>query len=149
MTLTEPKVKGINDHDHNDFVHKKFVFLSHKAHKVGANLWFLWRLADRWLSPPPGQDVSLSLETSPVKLVPIYTWVEMEVNYLSQGWNSQHRRQESNPRPSDPKSDALPTEPTSPLKVKVKLTPNLVKKTKQCHISDGFSLTKFILSTKV
>ena len=54
----------------------KFVFLNHKAHKVGANFRFLWRLADRWLSPPPGQDVSLLLETSPVKLVPIYTWVE-------------------------------------------------------------------------
>ena len=55
---------------------KKFVFLSHKAHKVRANLWFLWSLADRWYSPSPGQVVSLSLKTSPVKLVPIYTWVE-------------------------------------------------------------------------
>ena len=54
----------------------KFVFSSHKAHKVGANLRFLWRLADRWLSPPPGQDVSLLLETSPVKLVSTYTSVE-------------------------------------------------------------------------
>ena len=44
-----------------------FVFSGHKAHKVGANLRFLWRLADRWISPPPGQDVSLSLETSPSK----------------------------------------------------------------------------------
>ena len=54
----------------------KFVFSGHKAHKVGTNLRFLWRLADRWLSPSPVQDVSLSLETSPVKLVPTYTWVE-------------------------------------------------------------------------
>ena len=53
-----------------------FVFSGHKAHKVGANLRFLWLLADRWLSPSPGQDVSLSLETSSVKLVPTYTWVE-------------------------------------------------------------------------
>ena len=49
---------------------KKFVFLSYKAHKVKANLRFLWRLADRWLSPAPGQDVSLSLKTSWVKLAP-------------------------------------------------------------------------------
>ena len=49
-----------------NFVQKKFVFSGHKALKVGANLRFLWRLADRWLSPPPEQDVSLSLETSKV-----------------------------------------------------------------------------------
>ena len=55
---------------------KKFVFSSHKVHKVGVILRFLWRLADRWLSPTPGQDVSLSMETSQVKLVPNYTWVE-------------------------------------------------------------------------
>ena len=52
------------------------LFLGHEAHKVGANLQFPWCLEDRWFSPYPGQDVSLSLETSPVKLVPIYTWVE-------------------------------------------------------------------------
>ena len=31
---------------------KKFVFSSHKAHKVGADLRCLRRLADRWLPPP-------------------------------------------------------------------------------------------------
>ena len=36
----------------------------------------MWRLADRWLLPSPQQDVSLLLETSPVKLVPTYTLVE-------------------------------------------------------------------------
>ena len=51
-------------------------FLSYKAHKVGADLKFPRRLAHRWLSPPSGQDISLSLETFPVKLVPTYTWVE-------------------------------------------------------------------------
>ena len=38
-------------------------------------LWFLWRLAEWWLSPLPRQDVSLSLETSLVKVVPTYTWI--------------------------------------------------------------------------
>ena len=49
---------------------------SKSFHKVGTNLGFLRRLADRWLSPTAGQDVSLSLETTQVKLVPTYTWVE-------------------------------------------------------------------------
>ena len=53
-----------------------YSVLSHKAYKVGANLKFLWRLADGWLSATPGQDVNLSLETSSVKLVSTYTWVE-------------------------------------------------------------------------
>ena len=35
-------------------------------------------VADSWLSPPSGQDVCLSLETSPLKLVPNYTWIEWE-----------------------------------------------------------------------
>ena len=54
----------------------KFVFLSRKAHRVGPKLRFLWHLDDRWLSPSPGQNVSLLLEISLVKLVPTYTWVE-------------------------------------------------------------------------
>ena len=41
-----------------------FVFSSHK---VVANLQFLWRLAERWLSPLSGQNVCLSLEIYPVK----------------------------------------------------------------------------------
>ena len=40
----------------------------------------------------------------------------MEFNHLSKGQKSQHRRLESNPRPSDPKRAALPTELISPPK---------------------------------
>ena len=54
-------------------------FSSHKSHKVGANFQLPLRLVDRWLSPHIGLDVSLSLETSPVKLVVVihtFPWVE-------------------------------------------------------------------------